>query len=133
MLRSRPLPKLMNFEMPRPCSFAIAMRLPPTAPLWEIIAISPAGGCVSSVAIRLLWVLMSPAQFGPTKRRPYFRATARISASPSLLPASEKPEVMMAAALMPAWPQASRFAATVGAGEAMMASCAGSGMSLTAV
>ena len=97
-----------------------------------MIETPPAGGMVSRVGVNLCRVLTMPAQLGPTTRMPLCRATSATSCSAARSPISEKPAVMITAAVTPALPQSSRTAGTVDGGETITARSTGPGMWETA-
>ena len=130
------LPSEMNAWTPSPSSRATSSRAIPTPPDCEATARPPGGGTVSeNVALRRMAgsLVITPRQFGPTRRMLFSRATRTISrcmAAPSG-PSSASPDEMTTTAETPASAASWTAARTRAAGTATIArsTCAGTRVS----
>ena len=108
----------------------------PRPPLCESIPTLPPGGMsLAKVAFTAASgaVLITPRQFGPTRRMPVARqipTSSRWAAAPSS-PTSAKPAVSTSSARTPRAPQARATSRTPAFGTAITASSTGSGRSAT--
>ena len=112
----------------------------PSAPLWDMKAILPGLGILSTnVAFSFVRGRITPMQFGPpftssasilARSLPYFFFNSRILSSSALpfAPVSLKPAETIIAPFTPAFPHSSMTAGTVFAGVAIMAKSTVSGI-----
>src|SRR6185503_5086517 len=116
-LTSALLPSDTNVEMPSPPRAACSRIATPTAPDWDATANPPGGGIDgANVAVSRTSgsVLITPRQFGPTRRRAWDRATRTTlacAAAPSA-PISPSPDVSTTAARTPETAQSVTAAGT---------------------
>ena len=134
--RSALLPTETNDERPIPSSRECSSSAIPKPPLWESIPTLPRGGMSEAkVALSIASgaVLITPRQFGPTRRMPLARQisiSSRCARAPCS-PTSANPAVRTTSARTPSSPQARATSRTPSIGSATIASSTGSGKSAT--
>ncbi len=109
-LRSDLFPKLTNWLNPRPVLRLQSKMAKHRAPLWDINAMLPLSAIfLAKVALKGVWVSMTPRQLGPTILIPYLRAisTSFSSSSRPSFPISLKPAVITIMCFTPALPHSS--------------------------
>ncbi len=132
--RSAMLPSDTNFEKPMLMDRAQSRMAVAMAPDCDSMPTSYWNGAVSAkVAFIPIEVLMTPTEFGPTRRTPWRRAssTSSRSARAPSLPVSRKPAVMMTTARTPFSQHSRRTSRTAAAGTVRIARSGVSGRSST--